>query len=197
VAEDAKHLGSLVLADALRPTAREAVSRLKGMGLEVVLVSGDRNEAAYRAAEEAGISRVFAEVLPEEKMRIVERLQAEGRRVAMVGEGFNDAPALSRADLGIALASGTDIAAHAADMTVMSSDLRVVASAVALCRRIRRVIWENLFWAFAYNLALIPVAAGALYPRWGLLLKPQYAGAAMALSSVSVVVNSLRLRKKG
>jgi Cu+-exporting ATPase len=141
------------------------------------------------------VGLVLADALPEEKVHICERLQWEGKKVAMVGEGFNDAPALSRADIGIALASGTDIAMEAGDMTLMNSDLRTLASAISLGRATHRVIWENLFWAFAYNLVLIPIAAGALYPRWGILLRPQYAGAAMALSSLSVALNSLRLRK--
>ncbi|MBI3552064.1 MAG: copper-translocating P-type ATPase [Elusimicrobia bacterium] len=195
LAVDSDFLGAFILSDTLRPSAREAVERLVAMGLEVVLVSGDRNEIAYRIAEQAGIGRVFAEVLPEEKMQIVQRLQSEGKKVAMVGEGFNDAPALSQADVGIALASGTDIAIEAADVTIMNPDLTAVAAAIALSRRIRQVIRENLLWAFSYNLLLVPVAAGVLYPRFGILLKPAYAGAAMALSSISVALNSLRLRK--
>lgn len=195
VAREQEFLGAFALADTLRPSAREAVKRLTEMGLEVVLASGDRNEVAYKIGEEAGIARVFAEVLPEEKAKIVARLQAEGKAVAMVGEGFNDAPALSQADIGIALASGTDIAIEAADVTIMNPDLTAVAEAVLLSRRIRRLIRENLGWAFAYNILLIPVAAGALYPAFGILLKPHYAGAAMALSSISVAVNSLRLRR--
>jgi P-type Cu+ transporter len=194
VAVDGAVVGALVLSDVLRPTARDAVRQLTAMGVEVVLASGDRNEAAYRIAEEAGISRVFAEVLPEEKSGIVARLQADGKKVAMVGEGFNDAPALSRADIGIALATGTDIAIEAADVTVMHHDLRALAGAIRLSQLIRRVIRQNLFWAFAYNVILVPVAAGALYPRFGILLRPQWAGAAMALSSISVALNSLRLR---
>ena len=195
VAVDEEMIGALVLSDVLRPTARAAVKLLTEMGIEVVLASGDRNEAAYRMAEEAGIGRVFAEVLPEEKSRIVARLQAEGKKVAMVGEGFNDAPALSRADIGIALATGTDIAIEAADVTVMHHDLTALAATIRLSQRIRRVIRQNLFWAFAYNALLLPVAAGVLYPKFGILLKPQWAGAAMALSSISVAINSLRLRR--
>ncbi len=195
VAVDGSLLGAFILADTLRPSARAAVSALKSMGLEVYLLSGDRNAAAYAVAEQAGIKTVFAEILPEEKARIVGRLQAEGKKVAMVGEGFNDAPALSRADIGVALATGTDIAIEAADMTLMNPDLGTLAAAISLCQRIRRVIWQNLFWAFAYNLMLIPVAAGAFY-SWGIVLQPRYAGAAMALSSLSVVFNSLRLRKE-
>lgn len=195
VAVEERFLGAFILADSLRSSARAAVKQLTEMGLEVVLVSGDRNEVAYKVGEEAGIGRVFAEILPEEKAEIVARLQSEGKKVAMVGEGFNDAPALSKADIGVALASGTDIAIEAADITIMSPDLTAIATAIALSRRIRRVIRENLFWAFAYNALLIPIAAGALYAPFGVLLRPEYAGAAMALSSISVALNSLRLRR--
>ncbi len=189
-------LGAFQMEDVLRPSAPAAVAALKGMGLEVYLVSGDRNAAAYRAAELCGIGTVFAEIRPEEKAGIVRRFQSEGKKVAMVGEGFNDAPALAHADVGVALATGTDVAIESADMTLLSPDLMTLVRAIKLSRRIRRVIRENLAWAFIYNLFLIPVAAGALYPRWGILLRPEYAGGAMALSSMSVVLNSLRLRRK-
>ncbi|MFA6004701.1 MAG: heavy metal translocating P-type ATPase, partial [Elusimicrobiota bacterium] len=185
VAVDGRFLGAFVLADTVRPSARPAVSALRDMGLEVYLVSGDRNSIAYHVAEAVGIGTVFSEVLPEEKVKIVERLQAEGKRVAMVGEGFNDAPALSAADIGISLASGTDIATEAADMTLINPDLSTLASAIRLSQNIRQVIWQNLIWAFAYNILLVPVAAGVFYPHFGLLLKPQFAAAAMALSSIS------------
>jgi Cu+-exporting ATPase len=196
VAVDGRLLGVFFLADTLKSSAKRAVQALKEMGIEVYLISGDRNTAAYKIAEQAGIATVFAEVLPEEKARIVRRLQAEGKKVAMIGEGFNDAPALANADIGIALASGTDIAIEASDMTLISPDLARLAEAIRLSQRIRRVIWQNLFWAFAYNLVLLPVAAGVLYPHFGILLKPHYAGAAMALSSISVALNSLRLRRR-
>ena len=124
------------------------------------------------------------------------RLQQDGRKVAMVGEGFNDAPALSHADVGVALATGTDVAVESADLTLMNPDLTYLAKAIGHSRRIRAVIRQNLVWAFAYNLVLVPVAAGALYPKWGILLRPEFAGAAMALSSISVALNSLRLRRK-
>jgi Cu+-exporting ATPase len=195
VSVDGELLGGFVLADTLRPSAPAAVQSLKDMGIEVCLVSGDREGVARLAAEQAGIGTVFAEVLPEEKARIVERFKAEGKTVAMVGEGFNDAPALSAADIGIALANGTDVAVEAADITLMRPDLAALVEAIRLCQRIRRVIWQNLFWAFAYNIVLLPIAAGALYPRWGILLKPHFAATAMALSSISVVMNSWRLRK--
>jgi Cu+-exporting ATPase len=196
VALDDQLLGAFQMEDALRPSAPAAVAALKEMGLEVYLVSGDRNAAAYRAAELAGIGTVFAEIRPEEKAGIVRRFQSEGKKVAMVGEGFNDAPALSYADVGVALATGTDVAIESADMTLLNPDLMTLVRAINLSRRIRSVIRENLAWAFVYNLLLIPIAAGVLYPRFGILLRPEYAGAAMALSSISVALNSLRLRRK-
>ena len=196
VAVDGELLGAYRMEDAVRPSAAAAVKALKDRGLEVCLVSGDRNAAAYRVAEQVGIGKVFAEVRPEEKSDIVRRFQAEGKKVAMVGEGFNDAPALSDADVGIALAAGTDVAIEAADLTLMNPDLTSLAKAMELSSRIRAVIRQNLAWAFAYNLVLLPIAAGALYPKWGILLRPEYAGGAMALSSISVALNSLRLRRR-
>lgn len=196
VAADADFLGAFRMEDTLRPSAAAAVQALKDRGLEVCLVSGDRNAAAYRVAEQVGIGKVFAEVRPDEKADLVRRFQEDGKKVAMVGEGFNDAPALSHADIGVALANGTDVAIESADLTLMNPDLTYLAKAMELSQRIRAVIRQNLAWAFVYNLALIPVAAGALYPKWGILLRPEYAGAAMALSSISVALNSLRLRRK-
>jgi Cu+-exporting ATPase len=196
VAVGTRLLGAFRMEDSLRPSAAAAVRALQSLGLDVYLASGDRATAAYRVAEAVGIVTVFSEVRPEEKADIVRGFQAEGRKVAMVGEGFNDAPALSHADVGVALAAGTDVAVESADLALMNPDLTYLAEAIALSRRIRAVIRQNLAWAFLYNLVLLPVAAGALYPRWGLLLKPEYAGAAMALSSISVALNSLRLRRK-
>jgi Cu+-exporting ATPase len=196
ISVDADFLGAYRMEDTIRPSAVAAVAALKARGLEVCLVSGDRNAAAYRVAELVGIGKVFAEVRPDEKALIVRRFQEEGKKVAMVGEGFNDAPALSHADIGIALANGTDVAIESADLTLMNPDLTYLSKAMELSQRIRLVIRQNLAWAFVYNLALIPVAAGALYPKWGILLRPEYAGAAMALSSISVALNSLRLRRK-
>jgi Cu+-exporting ATPase len=195
VADDGRLKGMLAVADSLKPTAKEAVRELQGLGMEVILLSGDRRATAEAVARKVGADRVLAEVLPAEKTAEIERLQAEGRVVAMVGDGINDAPALARADVGFAVGSGTDVAVETSDVTIISEDLCRVAGAVRLSRQTVRVIKENLFWAFVYNVVGIPVAAGVLYPAWGILLNPIYAAAAMAFSSVSVVSNSLRLRR--
>ncbi|MHC1743461.1 MAG: heavy metal translocating P-type ATPase [Syntrophobacteraceae bacterium] len=187
--------GVLALADTLKETAREAVSTLAAMGLQVVMVTGDREETALRIAEEAGIHRVLAEVLPGDKAEEIHGLQRNGERVAMVGDGINDAPALAAADIGVAMAAGTDIAMEASDLTLMRDDLRLVPAAMKLSALTMKVIRQNLFWAFFYNSLGIPVAAGVLYPLWGILLNPMVAAAAMAMSSVSVVTNALRLRR--
>ena len=188
-------LGLIAVADVLKPEASEVVTRLTARGVEVVMLTGDNRLTAEAIARQAGIATVLAEVLPERKAAEVKRLQAAGRTVAMVGDGINDAPALAQADVGIAVGSGTDVAIEAADVTLMRGDLRGVTTALDLSRRTIRVIKENLVWAFGYNLLLVPVAAGVLYPVAGILLSPVLAGAAMALSSVSVVLNSLRLKR--
>jgi P-type Cu+ transporter len=185
--------GLIAVADVLRPEAPAAVTALRGLGLEVIMLTGDARSTAEAIARQAGIDRVQAEVLPEQKATEIKRLQADGRLVAMVGDGINDAPALAQADVGLAMSSGTDVAIEAADVTLMRDDLWGVIAAVELSRRTMRIVKENLGWAFGYNLVLVPVAAGMLYPIWGIQLSPILAGLAMALSSVSVVANSLRL----
>ena len=193
-AVDGSLAGLLAVADPVRETSRAAVSHLREAGLTVVMLSGDRRATAEAIAREVGIDRVVAEVLPEGKVAEIERLQAEGRTVAMVGDGINDAPALARANVGVAIGTGTDIAMEAGDVTLMRGDLQGLVTAVRLSRRTMRTMHENLFWAFVYNTVLIPVAAGVLYPVAGILLSPILASAAMAFSSFSVVGNSLRLR---
>ena len=187
--------GVFGIADTLRSEAPAVVARLKQQGLHLVMLTGDRRQTAEAIARQAGIDSVIAEVLPAGKVDAIKSLQAQGRIVAMVGDGLNDAPALAQADIGMAMASGTDIAAQAADVTLMRSDLGGVPQAITLARRTMATMKQNLFWAFIYNVIGIPVAAGALYPVFGLLLNPVIASAAMAFSSVSVVMNSLRLRR--
>jgi len=192
---DGKIAGAIGIADTMKVEAAAAVRRLQEMGIEVWMVTGDNRPTAEAVARQVGIQNVLAAVLPEGKLAEVRKLQAAGKKVAMVGDGINDAPALAQADVGIAMGTGTDIAMEAGDITLMRGDLNGVADALALARRTMRVIRQNLFWAFAYNAIGIPVAAGVLYPFTGWLLSPVLASAAMALSSVTVVTNSLRLKR--
>ena len=178
----------LVVADTLRATSAEAVRRLRELGLRPVLLTGDNRATASAVAARVGIEEVIAEVLPAEKAAVIGRLQSEGRAVAMVGDGVNDAPALAQADLGLSIGTGTDVAIEASDLTLVSGDLRAAPDAIRLARRTLATIKANLFWAFAYNVAAIPLAAAGL-------LNPLIAGGAMAFSSVLVVTNSLRLRR--
>jgi Cu+-exporting ATPase len=185
----------IAISDPIKPTSKAAVAHLTKMGLPVIMVSGDSKKGAEAVAAEVGIEEVIAEVLPSQKADLVKKLQRQGKHVVMVGDGINDAPALAQADVGIAIGSGTDIAMEASDVTLIRGDLRAVVTAIELARRTIRTIRWNLIWAFGYNVVLIPVAAGALYPFTGWLLSPVLASAAMAWSSLSVVLNSLTLRQ--
>lgn len=193
-AEDGKLLGMLALADVLKPGSKQAIREMKALGLDVIMLTGDNKRTAEAVRRELGLTAVSAELFPGDKEKEIRRLQSEGRRVAMVGDGINDAPSLARADLGIAVGAGTDVAIESADVVLMHNDLMDVPSAVQLGRSVIRNIKENLFWAFFYNALGIPLAAGVLYPIFQIRLNPMFAAAAMSLSSVFVVTNALRLR---
>ena len=193
VAVDGVLAGLLGVADPVRAGSAQAIRTLKTQGQEVAMITGDAQATAQAVAAETGVTRVLAEVLPGDKAEAVTQLQEQGRKVAFVGDGINDAPALAKADVGVAIGTGTDVAVETADVILMSGDLRGVPNAIALSRATLRNIRINLFWAFAYNVVLIPVAAG-VFSRWGLSLSPVLAAAAMGLSSVFVLTNALRLR---
>jgi Cu+-exporting ATPase len=195
VAIDGKLAGIIAIADPLRPTTPAALEALRRAGLRIVMLTGDNRTTAEAVARRLGITEVEAEVLPEHKAAVVERLRREGRVVAMAGDGVNDAPALALADVGIAMGTGTDVAIESAGITLLKSDLTGIVRARKLSAAVMRNIRQNLFFAFCYNAAGVPIAAGVLYPVFGILLSPVIAAAAMALSSVSVVGNALRLRR--
>jgi P-type Cu+ transporter len=195
VAVDNRFAGLLCVADPIKPSAREAIDQLHKDGIRIVMVTGDNRTTAEAVARKLRIDEVIAEVLPQKKADAVKRLESEGRFVAMAGDGINDAPALAQAQVGIAMGTGTDVAMESADVTLVKGDLRGIVRARLLSRATMRNIKQNLFWAFIYNAIGVPIAAGALYPFFGLLLSPMIAAAAMSFSSVSVISNALRLRK--
>jgi Cu2+-exporting ATPase len=187
-------LAAIAIADQIKASSIEAITKMKALGIEVYMFTGDNAQTAAAVAKQVGIVDYKAEALPQEKADFVKRLQAKGKVVGMVGDGINDSQALAQADVSIAMAKGSDIAMDVAKMTLMTSDLARIPAAIQLSKKTVRTIKQNLFWAFIYNLIGIPIAAGLLYPINGFLLNPMIAGAAMALSSVSVVTNSLRLK---
>ena len=195
VAIDGTLAGVIAVADSIRATSKQAIEEFHAQGLEVLMLTGDTERTAQAIAREAGIQHVRAGLLPDGKVTEIKRLQAQGKVVAMIGDGINDSPALAQADVGMAIGTGADIAVEAADIVLMRGNLQSAVQAIKLSRRTMRVMKQNLFWAFIYNVIGIPIAAGVLYPAFGLLLSPMIASAAMAFSSVSVVTNSLRLRR--
>ena len=195
IAAEGKILGVLAVADVLKKESIKAVKTLKESGIDVWMLTGDNDRTARAIANQVGIENVMSEVLPDKKSEKVRELQGQGKIVAMVGDGINDAPALTQANIGIAMGEGTDIAMESANITLMRGDLMLISETIRLSKRTMRIVKQNLFFAFFYNSAFIPVAAGVLYPFVGILLNPIFAAVAMAFSSISVVLNSLRLKK--
>jgi Cu2+-exporting ATPase len=193
-AADGKFAGLIAIADAVRPNAKQAVEKLTAMGVQVAMLTGDNRATAERIAGELGIKTVFAEVLPGQKADKVKELQSQGKRVAMVGDGINDAPALAQADVGIAIGAGTDVAMEAADVVLMKSDPFDVIGAIILSRATLRKMHQNLWWAAGYNIIAFPIAAGLFYPAFGLILRPEIAAISMSGSSLLVAVNALMLK---
>jgi Cu+-exporting ATPase len=193
-AVDNQLAGIIAVADIVKESSAKAIKKLHEMGIEVAMITGDNHKTAEAIAKQVGIDRVLAEVLPQDKANEIKKLQSEGKKVAMVGDGINDAPALAQADIGIAIGSGTDVAMESADIVLMRSDLMDVPTAIQLSKSTIRTIKQNLFWAFGYNTAGIPLAAGVLHISGGPMLNPIFAAAAMSLSSVSVLTNALRLK---
>jgi len=193
-ARQAVVVGLIAVADTLKEHSVEAVQRLQQMGIEVAMLTGDNRRTAEAIARQVGIDRVLAEVLPQDKAEEVRKLQAQGRKVAMVGDGVNDAPALAQAEVGIAIGSGTDVAKETGDVILIREDLRDVVTAIEIARATMHKVKENLFWAFAYNTISIPLAAGLLYPLFGVVVSPEWAAFLMAISSLTVTLNTLRLR---
>ena len=195
VASQGELIGLIAVSDPVKTSSPQAIQALQKMGLEVVMLTGDNEQTAQAIAKQAGITQVISQVLPDQKSQVIQELQAQGKKVAMVGDGINDAPALAQANVGIAIGTGTDIAIESADIVLMRGDLNGVVSALRLSKATMRNIKENLFWAFAYNVLGIPVAMGVLHLFGGPLLNPMLAGTAMSFSSVSVLLNALRLKR--